>query len=455
MPICWKEVRTMTKEAFVENIIADLKEQLDPSLKIISREVEKFNGVKKNAINIIEEGNPLSPTIYIDVFYEQYKTMKMSLNEVVNEIKDIYTRGCDERENYILQAKKVSSFEAIKDEIKVKIATEEMNQSESETYPYAKKGDFKILPYIEFKCDEKAIGSARINENMLKKWGKSIDEVCDVAMSNYSTSDYVLFDINAIIHEMMFEAMLDELNLNETELEQYKTMAPKPENLLETSDSLEGFDMCVLTNDARFNGANAILNENLLEKLFEKTGSDFVIVPSSIHEVIIIPNLDNVPIGLEELPGIIAEINGNEVSPEERLSNKVYRYDSQRKEVVDNFTYEQRKVLESIDANTNNEITSFVEKLDNFLYDYDVYEYNDTVGSDIEDRELFKQTNCSAIKLGETEHIEGYLGDIIEETELDSVKNDAKKLLDDMDKIQNQIHNTKDSSLEVSKRKSL
>ena len=180
-----------------------------------------------------------------------------------------------------------------------------------------------------------------------------------------------------------------------------------------------------------------------------------MIVPSSIHEVIIIPNLDNLPIGLEELPGIIAEMNGNEVSPEERLSNKVYRYDSQRKEVVDNFTYEQRKVLDSIDEKANSEITSFVETLDNFLYDYDTHEYHDTVGFDIEDRELFKQTNCTAIKLGETEHIKGFLNNIIEETELASVKNDAKMLLNDMDKIQNKIHNRKDSSLEVSKSKSL
>ena len=146
--------------------------------------------------------------------------------------------------------------------------------------------------------------------------------------------------MEAMVQEMIFEEMSGDIN--ETKLE----------NLLETNESLENFNMLVLTNDAKFNGANALLMGDLLERIHERTGEDFIILPSSIHEVIIIPDPDNLRMGLDEMAEMVTEINNNEVEPEERLSNKVYRYDSQRKEVVDAYKYEQRKVLDSIDEKT-------------------------------------------------------------------------------------------------------
>ena len=48
-------------------------------------------------------------------------------------------------------------------------------------------------------------------------------------------------------------------------------------------------NLYVLTNKSRINGAAGIMYEGVLKKLADKLESDMYILPSSIHEVIILP----------------------------------------------------------------------------------------------------------------------------------------------------------------------
>lgn len=59
-------------------------------------------------------------------------------------------------------------------------------------------------------------------------------------------------------------------------------------------------------------------------ELAERLGNDLYILPSSIHEVLLLPVSMGTP---EELAGIVKEVNRTLVLPEERLSDSVYRYD--------------------------------------------------------------------------------------------------------------------------------
>lgn len=82
--------------------------------------------------------------------------------------------------------------------------------------------------------------------------------------------------------------------------------------------------MYVISNQQGYNGAVSMLYEDELHALAEKIGTDMYILPSSIHEVIAVPALAGKP---EELAEMVTEINMEQVAPEERLSNQVYRYD--------------------------------------------------------------------------------------------------------------------------------
>jgi len=87
----------------------------------------------------------------------------------------------------------------------------------------------------------------------------------------------------------------------------------------------------VLTNDGRLHGAACMLYPDLLDRIGEKKQDGFYIIPSSIHEVLI---LDKTGMGtLEEMKGMIREVNAQHVAAEEILSDNLYFYDQQAKTI--------------------------------------------------------------------------------------------------------------------------
>ena len=88
-------------------------------------------------------------------------------------------------------------------------------------------------------------------------------------------------------------------------------------------DSVYQDDFCpmyVATNSKKLNGAGVMLYDGLLREFADRIGKSFFILPSSIHEVILIPDTF-------DMKAMVQEVNGTEVSPEEVLSDSVYRYD--------------------------------------------------------------------------------------------------------------------------------
>ena len=80
----------------------------------------------------------------------------------------------------------------------------------------------------------------------------------------------------------------------------------------------------VLTNTSGVNGAVCMLYPNVLKHFSEGIEQDVVILPSSIHEVLLLA--DEEGISYDELSQMVAQINTSEVLPQDRLSNQVYRY---------------------------------------------------------------------------------------------------------------------------------
>ena len=90
--------------------------------------------------------------------------------------------------------------------------------------------------------------------------------------------------------------------------------------------------MYVLSNSEKLNGAAALLDAKTMEAISEKLGGDFIVLPSSIHECIVLPVTEDMD--RHTLEAMVQDVNAGQVAPEERLSDHVYMYDSQAKELV-------------------------------------------------------------------------------------------------------------------------
>lgn len=87
----------------------------------------------------------------------------------------------------------------------------------------------------------------------------------------------------------------------------------------------EDLQMYVLTNPQQNCGSGLIMNNKILRHMLDKVGEDIYVLPSSIHELIIIPA--SFTDDERYLTEMVYGINQNEVEPNERLSNDVYRVD--------------------------------------------------------------------------------------------------------------------------------
>lgn len=94
-------------------------------------------------------------------------------------------------------------------------------------------------------------------------------------------------------------------------------------------DVTRDIEMHVLTNSSRTYGAAGILDRELVKRF--TGGQDYFILPSSIHETIFVPMTGR--FGKIELDNMVAQINQNEVCPEERLVNHSYYYNGRTGEI--------------------------------------------------------------------------------------------------------------------------
>ena len=85
-----------------------------------------------------------------------------------------------------------------------------------------------------------------------------------------------------------------------------------------------GQTLFVVTNEKKMNGAACIIYEGVLEKVGEMLGRDYYVLPSSIHETILLPAKDNTE--LDSLTQLVRTVNATQVKAEEVLSDHAYFY---------------------------------------------------------------------------------------------------------------------------------
>ena len=89
--------------------------------------------------------------------------------------------------------------------------------------------------------------------------------------------------------------------------------------------------MYVLTNQEKVYGAAAMLYSDQMKKLAERWQTDLLILPSSIHEVVLLP--DDGQNEYAFYRQMVEEVNTTQVEPEEVLSYSLYRYCREKAEI--------------------------------------------------------------------------------------------------------------------------
>ena len=105
-----------------------------------------------------------------------------------------------------------------------------------------------------------------------------------------------------------------------------RKLSPGDNLLAEKPAPVESLSMLILTNADKFFGAAALFYPEVKQQIADVTGGSYYILPSSVHELIILP--DNGSFNEQELASMVQSVNSAEVQPEEQLGNKVLYYNA-------------------------------------------------------------------------------------------------------------------------------
>lgn len=261
--------------------------------------VIKNNGCEMDGLVIMEKGKDIAPTIYLDSFYELY-TNGENIKNIIRQIEVIYEQN---KNNVTFDVNILKHFDTIKDKIVYKVVNYRSNEKLLEQVPHKRILDLAVVFYCLLDNEYGRSATALIYNNNLKNWNVTIDDVYKAALKN--TPDLLHSKISSMA--ALFEKCGVNVDGEEVDLKDY---VPS--------------DMYVLTNESKLNGAACILYENVLYDFAQKLGADLYILPSSVHEVILLPKFSMFE--KDELVNMVKEVNTEGVAADEVLSDHVYEY---------------------------------------------------------------------------------------------------------------------------------
>lgn len=275
-------------EKFAELVIGKLR-TLYPNLEFRYQDVRKNNGLILHGI-ILKDDKQIAPNIYLDDAFSEYKNGR-SLDMIVSHISEIY-----EQSRKIEMVIDFTDYEKVKKLIRFKLVNTERNAEYLTSIPHDDFLDLSKVYYLRLDDSKDGMATTVITNELLTIWKKEKEKIALQAAEN------VRKEISFISMEEVLREVVD--------------------------IEMMGVEYCplyVLTNKSRVYGAALMGCEDMLKYISDTMKKEsFIILPSSIHEVLILFDSDTDVYGLQ---GMVKEINDTQVAMDEILSDNIYKYE--------------------------------------------------------------------------------------------------------------------------------
>ncbi len=276
------------------------------------------NDCERDALVILEGNQTMSPSIYLRDYYEEYKA-GTPIGDIVSHIYTVYRRYKLQND---INAELFYDFEKIKKSIVYKLVNKEKNKKMLQSVPHFDFLDLSVVFYFLVNTGRIQNATAMIRNEHLKMWNVSGDEIYNIATEN--TPKLLCYNIKPI-DEVLWNYIEQ---CNETEGYFADGLSVQKEMFSQENNDMQ---MYVLTNSFKMNGAACMLYKEPLKLFSAKVDNDIYIIPSSVHEVIMLPADD---ICKNELNTMVQQVNKEEVAESDILSDHIYMYDREKEAIV-------------------------------------------------------------------------------------------------------------------------
>ncbi|MDD6039143.1 MAG: DUF5688 family protein [bacterium] len=296
------------------NLLTDtLRSRFSDDTSLCIQPIYKNNDVILQALIIREPDINIAPSIYLDTFLSRYENGE-SMEKLCNEICSLYE---DTRMEQSMNTHFFCDYSLARERLVIQLINYEGNRIRLQTIPHVRYLDFAITfcYYLDYSDSEMA--TIQVTNHHLNMWNITVEELKKQALANSPN----LLPHNILPITEVMRRLLDSQNCCDDLISELFTEQSVP--------------MYVLTNNKQNYGAACILYPDVLASFARKLDSSFYVLPSSIHEVILLPV--ERPIEEETLLWMVKSVNTEQLSPTEILSDHIYYYEKESDLLSDHF----------------------------------------------------------------------------------------------------------------------
>ena len=281
----------MNFEEFQKKVVQECKDYLPEEYRDAEIRIEKINklGGTYNGLIIRRENENAAPAIDLNALFDEYQNGE-DLHHILSK-----TMSVVENTECKIDCTFVNDYKKVKNRLFIRVSNAEQNREMLNDIPHKVVGDLAITYHIFVQNTAEGIASATITNNLAKVYGVTTDQLHKDSLE----SGTKLFPEN---------------------IEKLSNIIFPMQAHDENSDS-----NYVITNRDAVYGASTAFYPNVMNRLADNIGSDLFVIPSSIHEMICVPDDGNTD--YKKLERILRDINSFMVSENERLSDNLYHYD--------------------------------------------------------------------------------------------------------------------------------
>ena len=300
----------------IKEFIKTIKEELPDFLPddvyeditIDDVEVAKMNDQKLHGLTFRPKGSDAAPTLYIDDLYERHQNGE-DLGFLLIDLANRY----EEARNAPVPPDIDISWDKVMDNLSFRLLEKRRNTDFLANMPYADVGNgLALIVDINMPGDRNGDWRIAVNHGVMEALG--VDK------------------------ETLFFKAMDDVLVNDPPVLSDMTQAlfsPEKDNLLDRSDPIDPSDlggMYVLTTESGNLGASALFYPDVQEKAAELMGSGYYVLPSSVHECILVPDIAGH--NEKDLCAMVKEANRTVVEPKDVLSDNVYHFDKDSRQLT-------------------------------------------------------------------------------------------------------------------------
>ena len=297
------------KDSFKDLVEKTFEDKGIHDVEVENRLVDKVNETY-DSFTVKHTGSDVGVNISVTEAYAAYANDEADAKTIANAMVDRTVEALLNAPTISNGINDIQNYDVMKNKLVMEVVSSETNAELLETIPHKDIEDMAVIYRFDVKDIVGEGATVIVTNKMLENYGITPEQLHEDAVKNApEIRPIVIQGMAEVLAKQMGVEDLDMLGLNIPPEQEQIFVASVPDNI---------------------HGAGILAYEDFMDKASERVGNQsFFILPSSIHELLIVP--DNGMMDLHSLEQMVKEVNATTVDPSEKLTDNVYHYDAKDK----------------------------------------------------------------------------------------------------------------------------